>query len=331
MGAIYGILGEADASELHRIGERLAHRGAGAAEWAPSSALHLGMRDNGSAAQRLEGGALAFDGAIDNRVELAAMLGVPRSQSQSPEDDALLIRQLLSTLGVEGLQHVAGQFALALWDESRQRLLLARDRIGYAPLYFTLLDGRFVFASEYKALLALERVPARPNRDAMQVIQSTKWVQPGATCLEGVYPVSPGTWLEVELNRLHTARFWDLPIKVLHQDERLHVATLRESFLETLRRQTAPYQRIGISLSGGLDSAVMAAGACHVAQGKEIHTFSAGYGADDKELVNSERVARELGTRHHPLILDPEDLPELLPWMVWHLEEPIGREDIAYL
>lgn len=331
MGAIYGILGEADASELQRIGRRLAHRGAGVAEWSPSSALHLGMRSSGSAAQRLEGGPLAFDGAIDNRVELAAMLGLPGSQSQSPDEDPVLIRQLLSRLGVEGLQHVAGQFALALWDESHQRLLLARDRIGYAPLYFTLLDGRFVFASEYKALLALERVPARPNRDAIQVIQSTKWVQPGATCLEGVYPVSPGTWVEVEPNRLHTARFWDLPIKVLHQDEQLHVATLRESFLETLRRQTAPYQRIGISLSGGLDSAVMAAGACHVAPGKEIHTFSAGYGPDDKELVNSERVARELGTQHHPLILDPEDLPELLPWMVWHLEEPIGREDIAYL
>jgi asparagine synthase (glutamine-hydrolysing) len=135
----------------------------------------------------------------------------------------------------------------------------------------------------------------------------------------------------VEHNRMHTARFWNIPINVVHQDEELHVATLRASFLETLRRQIEPYQRIGISLSGGLDSAVMTAGARHVAPDKEIHTFSAGYGPDDKELINAARVARELNTQHHPLVLDPADLPDLLPWMVWHMEEPIGREDIAYL
>jgi asparagine synthase (glutamine-hydrolysing) len=203
--------------------------------------------------------------------------------------------------------------------------------VGYAPLYFTIDRGRFIFASEYKALLAVETVPARPNRDAIQVIQSTKWIKPGATCLAGIYPVAPGTWLDVNLDRMHTARFWNIPIQVQHEDESLHAAALRTSFIETLRRQVAPYRKIGISLSGGLDSAVMAAGVCAVAGDREVHTFSAGYGPDDRELVNAAMVAEELGTRHHPMVLDPEDLPTLLPWMVWHLEEPIGREDIAYL
>ena len=75
----------------------------------------------------------------------------------------------------------------------------------------------------------------------------------------------------------------------------------------------------------------MAAGARHVVGDKELHTFTAGYGPDDRELVNAEMVARVLGTIHHPLVLSPGDLPGILPWMVWHLEEPIGREDIAYL
>ena len=61
-----------------------------------------------------------------------------------------------------------------------------------------------IFASEYKALLAIDAVPARPNRDAIQVIQSTKWVRPGATCLEGIYPVSPGTWVAIEPDKLTT-------------------------------------------------------------------------------------------------------------------------------
>jgi asparagine synthase (glutamine-hydrolysing) len=331
MGAVYGILGDSDAAELRRLGDRLTHRGHDVAEWSPASAIRLGVRGTSPVVRSIEGGSLVFDGAVDNRMELAALLKARAGTRPDPEDDPLLILELLSRLGKEGLQQIAGQFALGFWNAADQQLWLARDRIGYAPLYFTLDRGRFIFASEYKALLAIEGIPARPNRDAIQVIQSTKWLRPGATCLEGVYPVAPGTWMAVEHGRMYTARFWDLPIRVLHGDEEVHIAALRTSFLETLRRQTEPYQRIGISLSGGLDSAVMAAGARHVAPDKEIHTFSTGYGADDKELINAARVANELGTLHHPLVLDPDDLPSLLPWMVWHMEEPIGREDIAYL
>ena len=330
VGAIYGILGDAGPTELISMGARLRHRGSELVEWSPSPTLHLGMRGSSPSIRRLEGGGFVFDGFIDNRSRLAALLG-RNGASNVPDDDASLALELLSRMGKEGLQHIAGQFALALWDDSTQQLLLARDRIGYAPLYFTRDGDRFLFASEYKALLALPGVPARPNRNAIQIIQSTKWVQPGATCLESVYPVAPGTWMSVENDRLHTARFWELPIQVVHQDEERHIAALRGAFLETLRRQTEPFQRIGISLSGGLDSAVMAAGARHVAPNKEIHTFSAGYGPDDKELVNAAEVARELGTVHHPLVLDPDELPALLPQMLWLMEEPIGREDIAYL
>jgi asparagine synthase (glutamine-hydrolysing) len=331
MGAVYGIVGDADTSELRAMGQRLDHRGAVSAEWSPSSMIHLGMRGTTAVVERARDGTIVFDGAIDNRAELARFLKRPAGQPLPSGPDGPLILELFSTLGIDGFQEIAGQFALAIWDGPRQRLLLARDRIGYAPLYFTSDRGRFIFASEYKALLALDGVRAGPNRDAIQVIQSTKWAKPGATCLQDVYPVAPGTWLSVEPAGIQTARFWNIPIRVAPKDESGHAAGLRSAFLETLRRQMEPYDRVGISLSGGLDSAVMTAGARHVAPDKELHTFSAGYGPDDKELVNAAEVARVLHTQHHPLVLDPEDLPGLLPWMVWHMEEPIGREDIAYL
>lgn len=332
MGAVYGILGDAGRDELDAMGERLAHRGAAGAVWSPASGTHLGMRGSPAEVRRLEGGPLAFDGVIDNRDQLARRLGRPPGAPSHPSDDPLLLLELLHLFGSDGMGLVAGQMALALWHAARRTLVLGRDRLGYAPLHFTVdRAGRFVFASEYKALLALDTVAARPNRDAIQVLQSTKWIKPGATCLADVYPVAPGAWLEVEPGRLHMARYWSIPVRVEHEDEGRHAAVLRERFLETLRWQTGPYQRIGVSLSGGLDSAVMAAGAQHVVGGKELHTFTAGYGPEDRELVNAEMVADVLGTIHHPLVLHPSDLPGILPWMVWHLEEPIGREDIAYL
>jgi asparagine synthase (glutamine-hydrolysing) len=332
MGAVYGILGDASRDELEAMGARLAHRGSAGAHWSPAPGVHLGMRGTSGPVQSLADGPLVFDGALDNRRQLAERLGRPRSSTLSPADDGLLLLELLHLLGPDGLDLVAGQVAVALWQAPRRTLVLGRDRVGYAPLHFTVdAAGRFVFASEYKALLALGTVAARPNRDAMQVLQSTKWVKPGATCLADVYPVAPGTWLEVDTERMHTARFWSLPVRVEHQDEDRHAAALRETFLETLRWQTEPYRRVGVSLSGGLDSAVMTAGARHVVGDKELHTFTAGYGPDDRELVNAQTVADVLGTIHHPLVLSPGDLPGLLPWMVWHLEAPIGREDIAYL
>ncbi|HKH84535.1 MAG TPA: asparagine synthase-related protein, partial [Gemmatimonadales bacterium] len=318
--------GDAGSEEIRAIGERLVHRGNRVCEWSVGPLLRFGMRSSAGALERLTGGAITYDGIIDNRDELTE----EHHRGFSPLDDAATVLELFHRDGIEAFARIAGQFAVAI-SASNRRLILARDRIGYAPLYFTLDNDRFLFASEYKALLAIPSVPARPNRDAIQVIQSTKWVMPGATCLAGIYPVAPGTWVEVDVERIHTARFWNIPIQVAHEDESKHVGALRNSFIETLRKQVEPYSRVGISLSGGLDSAVMAAGVRHVAGDREVHTFSAGYGPDDRELVNAEMVAKEVGTIHHPLVLDPSDLPNLLPWMVWHLEEPIGREDIAYL
>ena len=330
MGAVYGILGGGERHEIRAIGARLGHRGPESAEWSPVAGVWLGVRGSAAAVGRQRESALVFDGSIDNRRELGRALGRASDEGEPPRD-GVLAGELWDALGDEGLARIAGQFALALWDGPNRRVLLARDRVGYAPLYFALDGERLLFASEYKALLALPSVPAVPNRAALQAIHNTKWVLPGFTCLQGVHPVAPGTLVEVREGRPGSRRFWDIPVRAAQRDEAGHAARLRESFLETLRMQAEPYQRIGVSLSGGLDSAVVAAGARAVAGDREVHTFSAGYGEDDRELVNAGIVARELGTVHHPVVLDPDDLPGLLPWMVWHLEEPIGREDIAYL
>ena len=332
MTAIYGVIGDAGRSELAAMAARLAHRGAFGAHWSPAPGVWLGMQSR-DLHELATDGPLLFDGALDNRVALATRRSARALRPDpDPASDGLLLTHLLESEGPDALALVAGPFAVAWWRNRDHTLLLARDRIGYGPLHFTVdRAGRFVFASEYKALLALDTVDARPNRDAIQVLQSSKWTKPGETCLAGVHPVAPGTILEVDAGRLTMKRYWNIPVSVTHADEDLHATALREIFLDTLHWQTRPYQRVGVSLSGGLDSAVIAAGVRHVIGDKPLHTFTAGYGPDDREIVNAAGIAETLGTRHHEVVLNPQDLPALLPEMVWHLEEPIGREDIAYL
>jgi asparagine synthase (glutamine-hydrolysing) len=331
VGALYGILGAADHSEMRALGERLAHRGREAAQWQPGRDLHLGIRGTRRIVDVQEHGPVAFEGAIDNRGEIAHLLRRRDADAVGPAEDAGLVFELIDSLGPEGLGRLAGQFAVAFWHGPERRLLLARDRIGYAPLYFTATGDRFAFASEYKALLALEGVVARPNRDALQVVHATGWASPGLTCLERIFPVAPGSCLEVRAAGISSRRYWDIAVRSAAGSESDHAARLRDSLLGALGRQVAGYGRVGISLSGGLDSALVAAGARGVAEGREIHTFSAGYGPDDHHLANAAQVARALGTRHHAVVLDPQDLGALLPWMVWHLEEPVGGEEAGYL
>jgi asparagine synthase (glutamine-hydrolysing) len=331
VGALYGILGAADHTEMRALGDRLAHRGREAAEWSPGRDLHLGIRGARRIVDVQEHGPVAFEGAIDNRGEIARLLRRRDAEAVGPAEDAGLVFELIDSLGLEGLARLAGQFAIAFWHGPERRLLLARDRIGYAPLYFTAAGDRFAFASEYKALLALDGVVARPNCDALQVVHATGWASPGLTCLDGIFPVAPGSCLEVQVGRISSRRYWDIAVRSAAGSESDHASRLRDSLLGALGRQVAGYGRIGISLSGGVDSALVAAGARGVAEDREIHTFSAGYGPDDHDLSNAAGVARALGTRHHAVVLDPQDLGSLLPWMVWHLEEPVGGEEGGYL
>jgi asparagine synthase (glutamine-hydrolysing) len=332
MTAIYGVVGDANRAELEAMGGRLAHRGTFGAHWSPAPGVWLGMQSR-ELHELATDGQLLFDGALDNRWSLATRRSARALRADlGTGSDALLLTSLLENEGPDALALLAGPFAVAWWRARERTLLLARDRIGYGPLHFTVdRAGRFLFASEYKALLALDTVGARPNRDAIQVLQSSKWTKPGETCLVGIHPVAPGTMLEVDLGRLTMRRYWHIPVAVKHADEERHAAELREVFLDTLHWQTRPYARVGVSMSGGLDSAVVAAGTRHVIGDKPLHTFTAGYGPDDREIVNAAGVAETLGTQHHEVVLRPQDLPTLLPDMVWHLEEPIGREDIAYL
>jgi asparagine synthase (glutamine-hydrolysing) len=331
VGALYGILGHADPSELRLLGDRLAHRGREAAEWSPGRDLLLGIRGPRRLVDLQEHGPVAFEGAIDNRDEIARLLRRRAGDAVGPWSDAWLVFELVDALGPEALQRLAGPFAVACWHGSERRLLLARDRAGHAPLYFTAAGGRFAFASEYKALLALHGVTPAPDLDALQSLQVTGWMPAGRTGVLGVFPVAPGSYLEVRIGRLSSQRYWQ-PRSTLPAAAGIEVPLPRSEWLAgALGRQVAGYGRIGIAVHAAGEMAPLARAVRAVAGGREIHTVAAGRGADDQVLLEAARMARAFGARHHAVVLEPDDLQTLLPWMIWHLEEPGGGEEIAYL
>jgi asparagine synthetase B (glutamine-hydrolysing) len=238
MVAIYGMLGDASRAELAAMGSRLSHRGERGAQWTPAPGVWLGVQSRALDTLAADG-PLLLDGAVDNRLQLARRRGGSADADRDPAGDFGLILELLESEGPDALEHVAGTFAVAWWRSRGRTLLLARDRIGYSPLHFCVdRFGRFAFASEYKALLALDTVEARPNRNAIQVLQNTKWTKPGETCLEGIYPVAPGTVLEIDAGRLCMRRYWNHQVSVRHYDEDRHAAELRDVFHDTQRDQT---------------------------------------------------------------------------------------------
>ena len=335
MAGIYGILGGTEPGELAAMRERLQHRGTAVREWSPRADMHLGLRssDGESAMDAAVENEVLFDGFLDNAEALLDLLGVPARHGKRPHD-ASIVRGVFEKFGADGFGYVAGHFALVLWDKARDRLVLARDRYGARPLNITNVHDRCLFASEYKALLAIPSVPARPNADAIQYLQCTKFVKPDVTFLRDVHPVPSGQWVPVSLRDLRPSRgtaYWSVQVDVGDTSEAELATRLRQSILDATERQTAAYDPIGLSLSGGLDSAITLAALKHVAPAKTVHTFSAGFGARDREIVDAQEMADHFGTLHHQLFLQPEELPELLPPIVWYLEDPAGREETAFL
>jgi asparagine synthase (glutamine-hydrolysing) len=319
-GAIFGVVGEADPAELQSMSARLGHRGSVSRVWSPGPLVHFGEQRR---TRPVGGEEIAFTGCIDNASHVARMLGLPTDPTAS---HAALLLQVVRRLGWAGLAELSGQFAAALSDPSSSRVWLCRDMWGTRPLFWTRLGSRWLFASEYKALLAIPELPARPDRAALQYLHCTKYVPPNASCLEGVHSIPAGTYMSLGPGGGGPQRFAMLGEPEPRPSDGL-AAQLRSAILDAARRQTAGHESVGVSLSAGIDSALTLAAARNVAPDRVRYTFTAGFGPDDPEIVHARTVARHFGTEHHEVFLPADRLPRVMAHTVWCMEDPIGREE----
>jgi asparagine synthase (glutamine-hydrolysing) len=326
MGAIYGILGVSNKSELENIGTRLNHRGEISISCSVSRDLHLGSKIVGQFNNNISPPdvPVVFDGLIDIPVDIISFLKF----EDQVDETAKLIFELYCKMGPSGFRYIRAPFAIALWDEQSESLILATDPLGIKMLYYTSDSyGRIIFASEYKALFALDSFSAAPDRDAIQYAYRTKYAMPGRSCLAGVKSLVKGSWLQINKSKMCSKRYLDVKVNISEQSEKEHAQALKNNLIRATEQIAYRFDKIGVALSGGVDSVAVLAAARKNVPEKEIHSFTVGINASDNILIEAKRVAEYFKTTHHELIIKANDLPELIKNTLWHMEEPTGREE----
>ncbi|MBI3776882.1 MAG: asparagine synthase (glutamine-hydrolyzing) [Gammaproteobacteria bacterium] len=270
---------------------------------------------------------VVFNGEIFNYVELREFLQTQGHRFYTHSDTEVLVH-LYEHYGLDFAHHLNGQFALALWDQNQQQLILCRDRAGILPLFYAVQNGRVVFASEIKAVLpVIGGIPALNPAALDQVM--TFWSTLGDTTMfEGVRQVLPGEMLIAFDGGIRKQRYWDWRYP---SDDDYH-GTSVEQQAEELRALLSDATRIrlradvpvGAYLSGGLDSSVLAT--LIRANGITPETYSIRFNdAQLDEGVHQQRMAEHLGVQHHQVQCSEAAIGREFPRAIWHTETPILR------
>lgn len=268
---------------------------------------------------------VVFNGEIYNFAELRQQL-LQRGHCFRTQSDTEVIVHLYEEYGDELVQHLNGMFGFALWDKGRQRLLLARDRMGEKPLYFTQTKEAFVFASELKALTQHPAVERRLNLLALRKYLQYEFVPSPHTMFTDVWKLPPAHRLIFERGQWRQERYW----KLSYEQERLQISEpeaveeLSRRLREAVRLRLVADVPLGILLSGGIDSSSVAALACEAA-GERVKTFSIAFAEKSfDESSYARQVAEHLGTQHYEQRFTEQGMLDIVPDIPRLLDEPLG-------
>ena len=273
-----------------------------------------------------EDGALqvVYNGELYNWPEMKGTLAARGHRFRGSSDTEALLH-LYEEHGDDMVRLLRGMFAFALYDRGRRRLLLGRDRVGKKPLYWHDDGRRIVFASELKALLLDPSVPREVDERAIADVLTFQYVPGPRTIWKNVHKLPAGHVLACDARGVEVRRYWSLPVVPEEEDRGAdhYRERLRATLTDAVRMRLMSDVPLGAFLSGGIDSSAVVALMSRVV-GEPVQTFSIGFEEGEwSELEHARAVAKHLGTDHHELIVRPRAL-ELLPRLIWHLDEPFG-------
>jgi asparagine synthase (glutamine-hydrolysing) len=268
---------------------------------------------------------IVFNGEIYNHVELRA--GLEREHVFKTRSDTEVILHLYEDLGERCLERLNGMFSFVIWDSRRQRLFAARDRMGIKPFYWTIRDGRYLFASEPKAIFASGLVTPEPDEQSLQQYLTFQFCLGDRTLFKDVRRLEPGHYM---LFRPHDdvhptiARYWEVSYELdTHHTETYFVDELRWLLKDAVRLQLRSDVPVGAHLSGGIDSStVVSLGASQYSG--SFHSFTGGFreGPQFDETHYARAVAEQACTTHHEVWPTWEDFRDSVPRLIYMMDEP---------
>ena len=331
----------APAAVLRAMTEALAHRGPDAEGQHVDGPVGLGHRrlsvidlsPAGRQPMLTEDGryAINYNGEVYNYRELRGeleALGVP---FHSQTDTEVVLKALAQWGFEEGLLRLNGMFALALWDARERELLLARDRFGIKPLYWTRRGDLFMFGSEIKSFLPHPGFRPQLDREALFEYFTFQNLYTERTLFDGVSLLPPGCLMRVRegAGTLRPERYWDWEFREPEPagDAAEYEEELDRLFRQAVNRQLVADVPLGSYLSGGMDSGSVTAVAAD--QIEDMRTFTVGFdmhsasgielGFDERE--RSEQMSYLFGTEHYEMVLKAGDMQRVMPRLIWHLED----------
>jgi len=222
------------------------------------------------------------------------------------------------------LNFLNGMFAIALWDNNKKTLFLARDRLGEKPLHYAMTREGLLFASEIKSILCVRNAEKELNHEALYHYFSLICVPAPFTIYKGINKLLPGHYLKYKDERLETKQYWNISYNPdFGNSEDDFSRDLRKLMTNSLKDRLVSDVPLGAFLSGGIDSTVVV-GLMSTLMDKPVKTFSIGFKEDRyNELKYARIVATRFKTEHHEFIVEPKAL-DLLEKLVWHFDEPFG-------
>ena len=267
---------------------------------------------------------IIFNGESHNFPDLYADL-IKRGHEFRTRSDTECILHLYEEYGDDCVTHLRGQAAFALWDRKNRKLLLARDRMGKKPIYYTIQNETLYFASELSALFAA--LPHKPgiNLEAIDLYLSLQYIPDPLTAYQGVYKLPPAHRLVWQCGEVKTDRYWDFTYQPKHtaSEEEL-IEQLHFLLKESVKMRLISEVPLGAHLSGGIDSSIIVALMAELSNAP-VKTFSVGFEeAAFSELEYARAVARRYSTDHHEFILKYGDIPSTLEKITYHFGEPFA-------
>ncbi len=328
MCGIAGILGRDDRPLVRRMLDAIAHRGPdGEGVWADATVTlghrRLAIVDIATGQQPMQDTsgrfAITYNGEIYNHVALRAELELLGARFRTASDTEVILEGW-RVWGSGLLARLEGMFAFALWDTQERRLVLARDPWGQKPLYYCFVGGQLTWASEQKALFAGSDLRPRPDLDRFREQAVFEFVTGNGTLFQDVRQLPPGTWARVGPNSQDfVPQPYPSPPRPRLETTVQAAREIRLALVESVREQLMGEVPIGVVLSGGIDSASVAA--IHQSfSSQPIQTFTIAESQDVHDVQAARKVATHLGTEHHETTFTFDDMVRDLPRHAWHNE-----------